>query len=97
MSRNRHMKAKKASGGKVYEYSGAGSPTMAEAKSEKDSFKSGGKAKGGKSKMRLDRRAMGGRSPLSSAATTNPPSGRDYKPTEDMHNDAKGGRVKKKK
>ena len=96
MSRSRHMKAKRAAGGNVHEYAGAGSPTMAEAKSSKDTFKSGGKAKGSKSSHRLDKRAMGGRSPLSSAATVSAPAGRKYDASEDAHNDAKGGRIKKK-
>lgn len=97
MSRSRHMKTKRASGGKVYEYAGAGSPTMEEAKSKKDSFKHGGKAKGHKSSHRLDKRAMGGRSPLSSAASTSSPPGRDYAVRNDEHNDAKGGRIHSKK
>jgi hypothetical protein len=68
MSRARHKKA--AKGGVQHEYNAVGSPTMSEAKSKNESFKTGGKAKkaggkveSGKSKMRMDkkpRRAAGG-------------------------------------
>jgi hypothetical protein len=84
---NRHKMQAKAKGGGVkpkhdpdkLEYNAQGSDVMREAKSEKDDFKHGGKAKkrasGGKvvgraSGGRLDKRARGGgvgRSPFSSA------------------------------
>jgi hypothetical protein len=75
MSRARH---KKASGGRVY-YSGGSSNVAAEAAEKKHGGKVTGKAPGGKSKHRMDKRARGGRigsdkSPFSSASTPSPKS-----------------------
>lgn len=74
MSRARH---KKASGGKVDYYSGGNSNVAKEAAEKKRGGKVMGKVHGKKSKMRLDKRARGGRvgsdkSPFSSAASPSP-------------------------
>ncbi len=68
MSRARH---KKAGGGRVF-YSGGSSNVAGEAAEKKHGGKVVGKAPGGKSQPRMDKRARGGRiatpeSPLSSA------------------------------
>jgi hypothetical protein len=75
MSRARH---KKASGGRVF-YSGGNSNVAAEAAEKKHGGKVVGKAPGGKSKHRMDKRARGGRiatpsSPFSSAHSPAPKS-----------------------
>lgn len=75
MSRARH---KKAGGGRVF-YSGGNSNVAAEATEKKHGGKVVGKAPGGKSKPRMDKRARGGRiatptSPFSSASSPSPKS-----------------------
>lgn len=76
MGRARH---KKASGGRVY-YSGGNSNVAEEAAEKKHGGKVTGKAPGGKSKARMDKRARGGRiggsnsSPYSSAHSPAPKS-----------------------
>ena len=75
MSRARH---KKAGGGRVF-YSGGNSNVAAEAAEKKHGGKVVGKAPGGKSKSRMDKRARGGRiatptSPFSSASSPSPKS-----------------------
>ena len=68
---NRHKSQKAGrSGANAPAYSGGNSSTAKAAKSTKDTFKSGGKVMGAKSKARMDKRARGGRiggSPFSSA------------------------------
>ena len=75
MSRARH---KKAGGGRVF-YSGGNSNVAAEAAEKKHGGKVVGKAPGGKSKPRMDKRARGGRiatptAPFSSASSPSPKS-----------------------
>lgn len=69
--KNRHKAHKNVGGATAY--SGGSSNVAKEAKSTGGGFKSGGKVHGAKSKMRLDKRARGGRtggSPFSSAHTS---------------------------
>jgi len=70
---NRHKSQKAGKvGANAPAYSGGNSSTAKAAKSTSDTFKKGGKVMGVKSKVRMDKRARGGRiggSPFSSAHT----------------------------